>query len=184
MNIPGELLSSLQSRTKDGNWTDRPRFVALGADDDFLLVTEKHAAVWKLENYRTALKLLEYSRTQQKGISEIHNMVLHPYRFQTFVTQSRNGSLIYDNMPPHALPGIQAMVDPIMRDTEAMERKGLARQESRNETVQRRPSALQQRAQLRKEWGEHKQEFTKQAKGLKLSLSLSVSVGGLARMLG
>ncbi|KAH7379569.1 hypothetical protein BKA66DRAFT_420439 [Pyrenochaeta sp. MPI-SDFR-AT-0127] len=185
MNIPGQLLSSLQSRTKDGNWIDRPRFVALGANEDFLLVTEKHAAVWNLGNYRTASNLLEYSRTQQRGISEIHNIVLHPYRFQTFVTQSMNGSVIYENLPPHALPGIQAMVGPIMRDTKEMERQSLAIKESnKKEAMQRRPSALQQRAQLKKEWGEHTQEFTKQAKGIKLSLSLSVSMGGIARMLG
>jgi hypothetical protein len=48
----------------------------------------------------------------------------------------------------------------------------------------RRPSTLQQRTQVRREWSEHRQSFSAQAQGLKLSLSLSISAGGLARMLG
>ena len=185
MGLPERLLSALQSRIKDGNWIDRPRIVALGADSNFLLVTEKHAAVWDLDDYKTISRLLEFSRTQQTGISDIHSIILHPYRFQSFVTQSRNGTLIYDNLPPHNLPGIQAMIEPIVQDTKDAGRNPFARKESgRKESMQRRPSALQQRAQVRREWSEHKQEITKQAKGMKVSLSLSVSVGGLARFLG
>ncbi|KAF1843508.1 uncharacterized protein K460DRAFT_387563 [Cucurbitaria berberidis CBS 394.84] len=183
MSLPEGLLSALQSRIKDGNWIDRPRFVALGANNNFLLLTEKHAALWELNNYRTVSRLLEFSRTQQSGISEIHNIVLHAYRFESFVTQSRNGTLIYENLPPHELSGIQAMVSPILQDTQSAERT-IRREAGKRELPQRKPSGLQQRAQLRKEWGEHNQEFSTQGKGLKLSLSLSVSMGGIARLLG
>lgn len=185
MNIPDKLLAALQSRIKDGTWIDKPRIVALGANDDFLLLTEKHAAVWDLEHYRTISKLLDFSRTQINGISEIHGIALHPYRFQSYVTQSKNGTLLFDNLPPHSLLAMQAMVAPVMQDTEKAGAWPLFRKDSgKKETVPRKQSVLQQRAQLRKDWGERKHEVSTQGKGIKLSLSLSLSVGGLTRMLG
>jgi hypothetical protein len=185
MNLPNDLLYALQIRIKDGSWTDRPRIVALGAGENFVLITEKHAAIWDLANYNTISDLLEFSRTQDRGISEIQAIVLHAYRFGSFITQSRNGTLIHGNLPPHMLPGLELMKVSILHDTKALERTPLVHRESdKRDNVQRRSSNLQQRAQLRREWGEHKQQFTAQAKGLKLSLSLSVSAGGLARLLG
>lgn len=185
MNLPPVLLSALQVRITDGNWTDRPRLVALGANDNFVLITEKHAAIWSLQNYKTITNLLGFAKNQELGISEIHAVFLHAHRYECFITQSRNGTLLHEDLPPHSLPGLQAMCAPIIQDTKALERKLLARRESEiRNSVQRRPSNLQQRAQLRREWSEHKQQFTAQAKGVKLSLSLSVSIGGIARLLG
>jgi hypothetical protein len=185
MNLPTTLVSALQARIKDGNWIDRPRLAALGANDNFVLITEKHAAIWDLENYKTTSNLLNFSTTQERGISEIHSITLHAYRFGSFVTQARNGTLIHENLPPHSLAGIQAMYASVLQDTQAADRKLLVRRESdKTERVQRRPSNLQQRAQLRREWSEHSQQFTAQTKGMKLSLSLSVSIGGIARLLG
>jgi hypothetical protein len=184
MNLPPSLLLALHSRIKDGNWTDRPRLVSLGANDNYVLITEEHTAVWDLQNYKTIASLLGFSKTQECGISEFHAIVLHAHRYGSFVTQSRNGTLIHENLPSHSLPGLQAMFTPILQDTEASERKLLARRESETrESVQRRPSNLQQRAQLRREWSEHSQQFTAQAKGVKLSLSLSINIGGIARLL-
>ncbi|KAF1361249.1 hypothetical protein EJ07DRAFT_112876 [Lizonia empirigonia] len=185
MSIPDGLLSALQARIKNGSWIDKPRIVALGADDDFMLITEKNAAIWDLENYKTASDILEFSRTQERGIQDIHNIVLHPYRYGCFIAQSKNGTLLHENLPPHQLPGITNMIEPIKRDTESAGRKMVARRESeQRDSTQRRPSALQERAKIKREWTEHKQQFTAQSKGLKLSLSLSIGVGGLARMLG
>lgn len=178
MNLPQPLLSALQSRIKNGSWTDKPRIVALGADGNFLLITEKHAAVWDLSHYRTISSMLEYSRTQDRGIEEIHAGTLHPYRYQCFVAQSRNGTLLHENLPPHQVAGVEGMTAAVMRDTKEAERKA---------KVERRPS-LQQRASLTRDWGERKQEFRAQANGLRLSLSLSVSAagiaGGIGKMLG
>lgn len=185
MSIPDGLLSALQARIKNGSWIDKPRIVALGADDNFMLITEKNAAIWDLENYKTASDMLEFSRTQERGIQEIHNVVLHPYRYGCFIAQSKNGTLLHENLPPHQLPGITNMIEPIKRETESAGRKMVARRESeQRDSTQRRPSALQERAKIKREWTEHKQQFTAQSKGLKLSLSLSIGVGGLARMLG
>ncbi|KAF9694089.1 hypothetical protein EKO04_007987 [Ascochyta lentis] len=185
MSIPEGLLDALRSRIKNGSWVDKPRIVTLGADDNFLFISEKNAAIWDLDRYKTVSDMLEFSRTQERGIAEIHNIVLHPYRYGCFVAQSKNGTLLHENLPPHQLPGIANMLDPVLRDTERADRKAVQRRESeKRETTQRRPSALQERASVRREWSEHKQQFTAQTKGLKLSLSLSIGVGGLARMLG
>ncbi|KAH7064105.1 hypothetical protein BKA63DRAFT_586660 [Paraphoma chrysanthemicola] len=185
MNLPDDLLSALQSRIKDGSWIDRPRLVTLGAGDSFVLITEKHAAAWDLANYKTMSDLLEFSRTQQQGIPEIQAIALHAYRFGSFVTKSRNGTMIHGNLPPHTLPGLELLKPAVLLDTQALERRPLRHRESdKKDNVSRRPSNLQQRAQFRRDWGEHKQQFTAQAKGLKLSLSLSVSAGGIARLLG
>jgi hypothetical protein len=179
-NLPQQLFSGLQGIIKDGSWVDRPRLVALGARDNFFLVTEKNAAVWDLRNYKGISRLLK-----QDYVAEIQSVTLHPYRFECSVAQYKGGKLTYENIPPHQLAGIQAMVGPVMQDTKDAGRKLLFRSESKErESVQRRPSNLQQRAQLRREWSEHTQEITAQAKGVKLSFNLNVSLGGLARMLG
>jgi hypothetical protein len=195
MNLPATLLSALQVRIKDGNWIDSPRLVSLGANNNFVLITKKHAAIWDLENYKTIANLLQFSTTQERGISEIHSVVLHAHRFGSFVTQSRNGTLIHENLPQHCLPGMQAMCAPILQDSKALEQKLLARRDSAGrdikDTIPKRPSNLtptrssnlQQRAQLRRDWGEHKSHFSAQTKGAKISLSLSVSISGIAKLM-
>ncbi|KAG9191814.1 hypothetical protein G6011_10548 [Alternaria panax] len=179
-NLPGALLVALQNNIQDGSWTDRPLLVALGAGDNFLLITEKNASMWDLRHYKSAVALLEKS-----VMSSIHSLTLHAYRYQSFVMQTQSGKLFFENVPQHQIVGIQAMTAPILQDTKNLQRRALASKESdKRESVQKRPSALQQRAQIRREWSEHRQEFTAQAKGVKLSFSLNVSLGGLARMLG
>ncbi|KAI8931129.1 hypothetical protein NX059_011483 [Plenodomus lindquistii] len=185
MNLPTKLLQALQSRIKDGNWIDRPRIVALGAGTNFVLLTEKHDAIWHLEQYRTTSQLLEKAKVQQKHTSDIRNLVLHPYRYDSFVAQSQSGILILGNLPPPSVPGMNAMIEPIKQDSEDAKWEPMTRTPSvpRREE-QRRPSVLQQRASMKREWNQHNHEFSAQAKGMKVSLSLSVSVGGIARMLG
>ena len=180
MSIPEGLITALQARIKNGSWTDRPRIVALGANDNFLLITEKNTAIWDLDNYRALSDLVELSRKREGGIREIHNITLHPYRYGCFIAQSKNGTLAYENPPPHQLPGLRNMLKPIAKDTAQASRKP----SGKGESLQRRPDVLQERARIKREWSEHKQQFTAQSRGLKLSLSLSVGVGGLARMLG
>jgi hypothetical protein len=185
MSIPDGLLNALQARIKGGSWTDKPRIVALGADDNFLLITEQNTAIWDLENYKTLSNMIEVSRTQARGGQGIHNVILHPYRYGCSITHFRTGALTYENLPPHQVPGIGRMVGPLLRQTELAERNLIRRRESgKAEVSQRRSSALQERARIKREWSEHKQQFTAQSKGLKLSLSLSIGVGGLTRMLG
>ncbi|CAN9107309.1 unnamed protein product [Alternaria alternata] len=179
-NLPGTLLVALQNNIQDGSWIDRPRLVALGAGDNFLLITEKNASVWDLRHYKSAVAFLEKS-----AMSDVHSLILHAYRYQSFVMQTKSGKLLFENVPPHQIASIQTMIAPVLQDTKDLQRRPLVHRESdKRENVQRRPSALQQRAQIRREWSEHTQEFTAQAKGVKLSFSLNVSLGGLARMLG
>lgn len=183
MNIPQGLLTALQARIKNGSWTDRPRIVALGADEDFLLLTEKHKAIWSLEHYKRLSDFLESSRAQDHGIQSIAAVTLHPYRYGCFIAHSRPGALLFENVPPHQLPGLKNMVEPVARDTGRKERKAVQRRESeKREPLPRNSSGLQERARVRREWSENRHQFTAQSKGLKLSLS--ISVGGLARMLG
>jgi hypothetical protein len=204
MSIPDGLLNALQSRIKDGSWADKPRIVALGADDNFLLITEKNTAIWDLENYKAISDMLEVARAQTPGIRDIQNIVLHPHRYGCFVAQFKNGLLKHENLPPHQRSGIANMADPVLRDTESVARKTIQRRESdRQESVQRTQSPLQrtqsplqrtqspqqrtqsplqERARIKREWCENSHRYTAQSRGLKLSLN--ISIGGLARMLG
>lgn len=192
MNLPPRLLLALTTRIKDNDWTDRPRIVALGADKNFLLITENKATVWDLSNYRSLTQMLEYAKRQDKGIEEIQNIILHSYRYQGFVAQSRNGTILYEGLPEWNMQGIEGIKGPVLRDT----REAEVRQ--RQFDLQRRPSlrtmrsersngrVLEERARLKREWSDKKAELRTQAKGLKISLSLSVSAGGIAlnKMLG
>lgn len=198
MDIPPGLLRALESRIKNGSWTDPPRIVALGADHTFLLITAQHAATWDLDTYPGLTAKLNHSRTQSRGLADLHNVILHAYRYNAFITQTKAGSLMHENPPPHALSAVQSMVEPVKHDSKTATRPTLdGRVPSRHVLERhaferetdaplppRRPSTLQQRAQVRREWSEHRQQFSAQAQGLKLSLSLSISAGGLARMLG
>ncbi|KAF1925241.1 uncharacterized protein M421DRAFT_262885 [Didymella exigua CBS 183.55] len=187
MSIPDGLLTALQARIKSGSWIDKPRIVALGADDGFLLITEKNVAIWDLEKYKTVSDMLESARAQAHGIRDIRNIVLHAYRYGCYVAQSKTGALMHGNLPAHQISGIMCMLGPVLRDTErarGAERKIAERRESERDNLQRRPSGLQERARIKREWSDHKQQFTAQSKGLKLSVSVSFGVGGLARMLG
>lgn len=73
--------------------------MTLGADESFLLLTEKHAAVWDLANYTVLGKMLEFSRTQERGIEEVKNVSLNAYRYQCFLAESWNGMLVGENVP-------------------------------------------------------------------------------------
>ena len=182
MNLPSKLLTALQSRISGNDWDDKPRIVALGCDDNFLLVTASHAAIWDLSHYRTISSMLEFSQTQTRGIQELYNIVLHAYRYQCFIAQSSNGSLIFENLPPHELEGMQGMVGPLIRDTKEEEERRKRKIEQREDG--RRLSLGQRQEMLKKNWGETKQQFMMEAKGLRLSLKMGISAGGISRMLG
>ncbi|CAA9961745.1 hypothetical protein PTMSG1_05122 [Pyrenophora teres f. maculata] len=179
-NLPEPLVAALKNNIRDGNWTDRPRLVALGAGDNFLLVTEKNAAVWDLRHYKSVLTLI-----RQKTAADIQNFVLHPYRYQCFISQSKGGRLFSENVPPHQAVGVQEMTESILKDTEAGQKKFLSFEDSKKSaSLPKRPLVLQQRAKLRREWSEHSHELSARAKGMKLSFSLSVSLGGLVKRMG
>jgi hypothetical protein len=192
MNLPPNLLNALQSRIEGNGWRDKPRIVALGCDDNFLLITASHTAVWNLSNYRTASSMLQFAQSQARGIQEIQNIILHPYRYQCFIAQSSNGSLIFENLPPHELEGMQAMVEPLVKDTrEAEQRKRMVgqREDGRKRMVGQREdgrkSSLGQRQEmLRRDWGERNHQFKMEARGLRLSLKMGISAGGISKMLG
>lgn len=186
MNLPPQLLTALQARIKDGNWTDRPRLVALGADANYLLLTEKHAAAWDLRHYAALSQVVEYSRTQARGIADVRNVALHPYRYQCFIAQSANGTVLCENVPLHEAVSIGIIKDAILTDTKEMDMR-VHQSQKKIESLPKRPG-MQQQATLKKDSGERKHEFRAQAKGLRLSLSFSVSAAGIAgkfsKMLG
>ncbi|KAH9869101.1 hypothetical protein J1614_008178 [Plenodomus biglobosus] len=185
MNLPSQLLKVLQTKIQDGNWIDRPRTIALGAGNGFVLFTERHDAFWELNQYRTVSKMLGRIKSQRDGISSIHHLILHPYRYDSFITQTQSGVLTYGNLPPPSLASIEAMVKPITNDTNDAKWKPIAEISSASQTkASHRPTVLQQRASIKREWSQHNQEFSAQAKGMKVSLSLSVSIGGISRLLG
>jgi hypothetical protein len=180
MNIPPLLLKSLNERIKDGSWIDKPRIVALGCDQNFLLITEKNVAVWDLAQYRTLSTMLKFSKTQERGIQEVHVVILHAYRYQGFVAQSRNGTLIFENLPPDTMATLAMLRPSILQDTKVAEKKQLElRSRSFREGETKAGPSLNQHALLRREWNERRQQFTKESRGLRLSLSVSVSAAGI-----
>jgi hypothetical protein len=139
--------------------------------------------------------MLEYSRTQANGIKEIHSITLHPYRYQSFVAQSRNGTLIYESLPDWSTQALRGMRDLMIKDAREAEVR------ERQIDLQRRPSlrvrdsrrdsgagrGLEERARLKAHWDDKKAEFSTKSRGLKLSLSLSIGArgitGGFGKML-
>ncbi|CAI6337594.1 unnamed protein product [Periconia digitata] len=206
MNLPVPLLTAMQHRIRNGTWIDKPRLVCLGADENFLLLTEKHAAVWDLSNYVILGKMLEFSRSQERGIEEIKNVGMHAYRYQCFVAESWGGTLLYENLPPHEIGGVESiravLTKGVLERRERAEEAERARDEERRrearmraeendrrkEEMQKRKmdrpkkSELKQQASMSRDWGERKQEFTAKSKGkgIRLSLSIKISTKGVA----
>lgn len=177
MNLPTDLRTALESRMKDRKWVDAPRLVALGALDDFLLITQNNAAVWSLSNYRTLGKMLDFSRTQAEGIESVNEVTLHPYRFQCFVAQSKNGTMIFENLPPHSQKDMDLMRVAVKNDTEAG-----------NQQVRKpqRSDSLSHQATLRREWSNQQYQIQREASQYKmqLKLSLSISTASIAKLFG
>ncbi|KAH9876993.1 hypothetical protein IAQ61_002354 [Plenodomus lingam] len=185
MNLPPKLLAALQTKIEDGNWTDRPRILALGANSNFILVTEKHNAIWELPQYRSLSTLLSSAQSKHNGVAEMHRLIIHPYRFEAFIIHLQSGLLRYANLPSPSLACVTAMLEPIKHDTLHAKPNPLPRKASSSlPRPPRKPSILQQRASLKKEWNQHNQQFSARAQGMKVSLSLSVSLGGVARLVG
>ncbi|KAL6711044.1 hypothetical protein ACN47E_006919 [Coniothyrium glycines] len=185
MNLPAKLIDALQSRINAGKWIDRPRLITLGAGSDFVFLTEKDTAIWNLDQYKFVSRHLAAAQSRQHDIRNIRNLVLHPHRYQGSIIHLQNGRVLSDNLPPPALADFKLMSDSIIQDAAADIRRQSSRQTmDLKAPMQRKPSVLQQRAQMRREWGNHGQEFSAQAKGLKVSLSLDISLGGIARKLG
>ncbi|KAF2014350.1 hypothetical protein BU24DRAFT_213332 [Aaosphaeria arxii CBS 175.79] len=206
MNLPGPLLSALQSRISNGSWTDKPRLVALGASSNFLLITQNNAAVWDLPAYRTLGDMMLYSQGKERGIEEVWGVVLHAYRYQGFVAMSRNGTVLGENLPEWSLKGLEGLKAPIGRDVREEEvrrrqrvlaaRPGLGdRERSGNERLRPQATLRRQWGKAVDEWADGRSEnrgddggrerererqktyFKTQAKGMKLSLSLSIGIG-------
>ncbi|KAF1976195.1 hypothetical protein BU23DRAFT_42724 [Bimuria novae-zelandiae CBS 107.79] len=193
LNLPPTLLSALQARIKDGVWLDRPRIVALGADSNFLLITEGHAAIWDLGCYTMLSRMLEYSRTQARGIADVAGVALHAYRYECFIAQAVNGAVVSENVPVHEGAGVAGMKEAVLKDVKEVEEraKGAERRAREKEVVRRRLEGAARRESVHGgqggERGEVKEVFRAKGRGIRLSLSLSVSTGlagSFSKMLG
>ncbi len=103
-NLPAGLLEALEARRKPGGgWTASPRIVALGANDNFVLITDKNGYSWNLSSYQD-LRQIAGSLCERKadGASMIQTIYLNPYRLQCGVLQVKNGSAFSWNLPPHS----------------------------------------------------------------------------------
>lgn len=183
MSLPTGLLTALQARVVNGEWTDRPRLICLGANNNFVLITENNSAIWSLDNYQNLLHEIQNLSQKKTKTADIWDIALHGYRYNCFVLVSRDGRATHNGHPPHMLPGIEAITITIPQDIRSDTSLFLTRKQSGlRETLPRQTSNLQKRAQLRREWTEHSQQFTAQTKGVKLSLSISVSAAGLMKV--
>jgi hypothetical protein len=196
MNLPLPLLKALQARIQGGLWMDKPRIIALGADQDFVLVTEKHSVAWHLPHYVSLGKTLQYVKAQEE-IGEIKNITLHPYRYHSHVAFRRDGTLTFDNLPTWSTRALVDMKDPLLRDVREVDvrrrqaslatRPGLR---ERNSSQRESNRQLQEWARVKREWNEKRGNVERKAsaRGVKLSLSLNISAagitGGFGKMLG
>jgi len=178
-NLPSNLESALHAqKSPAGRWTSPPRIVALGTDGNFLLITESDAVFWSLGHYRTLSKMIQYSKTQANGIAAIKDVVLHPYRYQCFVAQSTNGTLISENMPPHSQRDIDSVRDAV-----------ITRAERRAAKLNRDPSRTTPplQATLRREWSDQARQagddLAREYK-LRMKVNISITAGSIARLFG
>lgn len=184
-NLPAGLLSAFQVRLCDSQWIDRPRILSLGANNNFVLVTENHAAVWRLDNYRSANDLLRILQKQWRGAAELCNVSLHPYRYESFVAQSQDGNLLYENLPEPALCSMQRTVAALLSDYQRLESLKITEQQERDARVPKntRDSPRRRNAQERSR-SDHSRQVTARSGGLKVNLSLSIKASALTRLLG
>jgi hypothetical protein len=178
MNLPCKLVRELDMRIKDGVWMDRPRIVALGADRAFVLVTEGNDVVVEVGGYGVLgviLRGLKIAKGEGSGGGgggggeKVKSVVLHAYRYEGFVLQLQNGTLRFGNLPEWSMGGLKGLQPLLLRDTKEAA------------FVKKQPEVLKRQLSLRGngEWGGRKQGFvTAQGKGVKVSLSLSLRVGG------
>jgi len=175
-NLPPNLESALHAhKSPAGRWTSAPRIVALGADGDFLLITESNAATWSLSRYRMLSKMIQFSKTQANGIAAVSDVALHSYRYQCFVAQSSNGTLIAENLPPHAERDMDVLRGAIKADAERKLYRAPAR------------ASPPLQATLRREWTDQTrqagEDLAREYK-LKMRLNVSITAGSIARLFG
>jgi hypothetical protein len=76
---------------------------------------------------------------------------------------------------------MQVMVEPLVKDTrEAEKKKRLVGQREDG----KKTSLGQRQEMLRRDWGERNHQFQMEARGLRLSLKMGISAGGISKMLG
>jgi hypothetical protein len=73
MNLPTTLVSALQARIKDGNWIDRPRLVALGANDNFCMPIASAALLPRHEMARL------YTKTSRPTLLPAYKLCMPQY---------------------------------------------------------------------------------------------------------
>lgn len=184
LNLPLQLLTALQSRISNGRWVEKPRIVALGADQNFAFISSSSSSVWYLPNYQDLSSMLEFACTQQRGMENIQGLVLHAYRYQGFVLQSASGNMSYGNLPEWSLTALNGMHTPLIKDSREEDVRSRQRKlQSRPTFRDRQGSELREQATFRREWDGRSNEIRTKAKGLRLSLSLSIGVGGISKIL-
>lgn len=184
LNLPPQLLAALQSRISNGRWVERPRIVALGVDQNFAFISGASSSVWHLPDYRNLANMLEFARAQERGMENIKVVVLHAYRYQGFIAQNASGNLSYGNLPEWSLSALEGIHVPLLKDSREEEvRERQRKLHSRPSFRDRQGPELREQATFRREWDGRNSEIKTKAKGLRLSLSLSIGMGGISKIL-
>jgi hypothetical protein len=148
MNLPKGLEGALRDKRSNGGtgpFTDAPRFIALGTDGNYFMVTEKNAANWCLADYRELQTIIEGCKDTEAGVSNIKSLVLHPYRLQTWVIQTTSGLVVSSNLPPHMEEHFNSIKAAVQEDTLARTAllAGVEKQKALQADYQRRKAAEQ-----------------------------------------
>ena len=58
-NLPTPLQKAVDANLKNGSWIDTPKFVTLGVDGDYAMVTKNNAASWRCAKYKPIDQLFD-----------------------------------------------------------------------------------------------------------------------------
>jgi len=138
LNLPSALAKKIEEYSKPGGgWHHKPTLVIIGAHEDFLIVTEDGGGAWELDHYSSMEACVAFLGKEAGGLKHIHNAVLHPYRMQSFILQSRNGTMMGE-VPDHAKANFESIENTIKEDTAA---ETLRKQREEEQALQRLETA-------------------------------------------
>ena len=121
-NLPEGILKEINARRGDngtGPFNDNPRLVALGCDGNYFMATDEGSWAWSLSSYPDLQAIIRGCKDFEAGVSNIKNLVLHPYRLNCWILQTQSGLVVSSGLPPHMEEPFKSIRDVVLRDTEA-----------------------------------------------------------------
>jgi hypothetical protein len=128
--------NGLRGNNGSGLFNDPPASLTLGCNDSFFMVTKGGAKYWAVAPYRELDKLIDESLTTDMKLQNLVQLVLHPYRLDCWVLQTKSGALFSYNLAPHMKEGFESISKAVQEDArKAVSAQGLLSQLAELEAV-------------------------------------------------